>query len=904
MQNNLFLLKCEGQVSPIGIDTGFPVFSWKIIKKGYPGYQKNFRILLADTETAISAQADLIWDFLSQTESMSVPYGGPPLLSRQTYFWQIILTTDSGKVLKSHITHFETGFLNQDCWQAKWICLSGSPLTQHLPEVDKEGEPLPVDFDMISFGPVHQVRKEFSVTKKIKKARLYLTAHGVYIPFLNGKRIGCYELAPEHTMYQNQLLYQIYDLTEDLTPGNHTIGVYVADGWYRSRMGFDGSNCQQGDELALLLQLELEYADGEKYVLCSDGTFQVTEGAYLYADMMSGEKYDARLEKTDFFLNGYKKTDFRYARIMKEDYKNLRAQIGNHIKITEVLLPQAYYQLDESSVMLDYGKCIAGRIQFRLNEKAGQKIIIEHSEAEGVDHTFVKNIITPYREQIITYICKGSDMESHEPLFNYHGFRYIRVSGVTGKFNPNNFCAHVLGTEMETTSTFFCSDERLNKLQNNILRSQFSNMISIPTDCPQREKAGWTGDVQIYASTACFNQDVKDFFIRWLSDVSYCQSKDGQIPIIVPFLSGHERAFDGIGCSAGWSDVIIILPWVLYQYYGDIQILENYYEAMEKWVSHIKRAAASENPKELQHVTGKRAEYLKYIWNTGFHFGDWLTPSVSMNPATGDVDLMQSAIMTMELVPTVFYAYCCKLMKKISSTLGKEERAKYYSSLYQHVKTAFQYEYLNKDGTVKSELQGIQVLALHAGLVDNGSRDNTIRKLVNLIHANGDRLDTGFLSTPYLLDVLTDAGYKQLAYKLLYSEEFPSWLYEVKMGATSIWESWQAILPDGQVSHVSMAHYAFGCVGDWMYRNIIGIRSEAPGYKKIRIEPGLDCGLISAKGSYESIYGLISCEWKIHENQVSIDVIVPFNTTAELVVNNNEIVLSAGSYHFEYKKEN
>ena len=886
MQNALFSLKCEGQDSPVGIDTGTPILAWKVIQKGYPGRQKNFRILLSDQKENLSSLKNMLWDYKADVEQNHVIYHGQELSSRSVYYWKVILTTDSGKTIESHTASFETGFLSPDCWEAQWINLSKEPLPMHQPEVNAEGEPLPVKFEEITFGPVHQVRKEFSVKKPVTHARLYMTAHGVYLPLLDGERIGQYELTPGHTMYRNQLFYQIYDITGSLTPGSHTIGAYIADGWYRGRMGFDGSNCQQGNELALLLQLELEYEDGTSDKVCSDDSFQVTEGAYIYADMMTGEKYDARLEKKDFFLNGYKNSDFRYAKVMEETYDNLRAQTGNHILVSEVLLPKNWYRLSEEEVMFDFGTCIAGRVRIQVSEEAGQEIRIEHSEVEGPGHSFTKNIITPYREQIETYICKGEPYEIYEPMFNYHGFRYVKISGLTGEINPDNFSAYVLGTEMERTSAFSCSDERINQLQRNILRSQFSNMISIPTDCPQREKAGWTGDVQIYASTACFNQDAKNFFLHWLEDVRYCQSEDGQIPIIVPFLPGHARAFKGIGSSAGWSEVIIILPWVLYQYYGDPKILADFYDSMEKWVEYVRYTSSTENPEGLQNVTGERAEHLKYIWNTGFHFGDWLTPSVSMNPETGDVDLMQSAIMTMDIVPTFFYAYSCILMEQISHVLNKEERAGYYAKLYQKIKDAFQYEYINDDGAIKSNLQGIQVLALHTGLVEGKAKEKTIQKLVELIHENHDSLDTGFLSTPYLMDVLTEAGYKDLAWKLLYNEQFPSWLYEVKMGATSIWESWQGILPNGQISHVSMAHYAFGCIGDWMYRNILGIRSLAPGYKRILFSPDLHCGLTHAEGSYDSIHGFISCAWEIRKKDIFMTLTVPFNTEAQLSIPN------------------
>lgn len=392
-------------------------------------------------------------------------------------------------------------------------------------------------------------------------------------------------------------------------------------------------------------------------------------------------------------------------------------------------------------------------------------------------------------------------------------------------------------------------------------------------------------------------------FRKWLKNVRYEQTEDGQIPIIVPMPPGTMRSFEGINSSAGWSDVIVILPWVLYNYYGDIQILKENYGAMEKWISYIHQTAYTENPEELSHLTGERAEHLKYIWNTNFHFGDWLTPSVSINKDTGAVDLMQSAYMTMDIVPTFFYAYSCKLMTQISKTLGYIEKQNYYQNLFVRIKEAFQYEYLNDDLTIKSDLQGIQVLALHTGLVEGDAKRKTVEKLVRLIHENNNLLDTGFLSVPYLLDVLTENGERELAYKILYNEDCPSWLYEVKMGATSIWESWQALLPDGNCGYVSMAHYAFGCVGNWIYQNIAGIRSLKPGYKQIEIRPDFHCGLTSASGYHDSIYGRISCSWEWKEENIDIYVEVPFNTTAHICLGRQEKFVEAGNYHFHVKKE-
>jgi len=900
MEKETIILKCESQNNPIGIDFPNPHFSWKLTDRNYLK-QKNVRILVAQNKEDLLRKKNLLWDYQSDTEEMQTRYMGQELESRKVYFWKIELTTIENVLLHSPIQSFETGFMDKNCWKAHWIKISEKPLKHDMPEMNAEGDAMPVVFDNIQLGTVYQVRKEFSVKRKPQKARLYITAHGIYVPMLNGVKVGNLELTPGHSDYSNQLFYQIYDMTDLLLEGQNTIGAYIADGWYRSRIGFPGDNCQYGDELSLLLQLELTYEDGTCEVIASDETFQISEGAFEYADMMVGEKYDARKELIGFFENGYSGM-FRYPCIQEGAMEHLRADIVEPVKEVEILEPVAIYSLNNNEFMVDFGKCIAGWVSFEVSGTCGQEIRLEHSEVEGANHTFQKNILTAYREQTHVYICKGNVTEKFRPYFSYQGFRYVKVSG-TDILNTNiKLKAHVIASVLDTTSQFDCSDQRLNQLYKNIIRSQMSNMISIPTDCPQREKVGWTGDVQIYAATACLNQNTKEFYRRWLNDVRYGQSADGQIPIIVPFTSGHSRAFEGVGSSAGWSDVIIELPWTLYQYYDDKYVLKENFEAMEKWVEYIRHTAETENPDKYEYVTGELKEHLKYIWNTNFHFGDWLTPSVSINAETGIVDLMQSALRTMDIVPTFFYASSCKLMSQISEVLELPDKKEYYDMLFNRIKKAFQFVYLNEDMTIKSNLQGIQVLALHTGLVEGKSKEKTVEKLVQLIHANNDRLDTGFLSVKHLMDVLCENGHRQLAYNIFYNEECPSWLYEVKMGATSIWESWQAILPDGRCSNVSMQHYAFGCIQDWIFRNIVGIQKLAPGYKKIRFKPDFQCGLNFVKGSYDSIYGEIICAWKIIHNEILIDVVVPFNTSAELAIGEKTRYLSAGEHHFKFKK--
>lgn len=885
MAYNVTNLRCGGLENPMGIDCLNPVFSWIVMGEGEGTRQKKRRVMVARFVDELERETNLEWDDIKETEEMRVTYQGKCLEPCTTYFWKVQVISDEDEQIDGDIGMFETAFLSDEDWTAKWICLSETPLKRDYPASGIGVERKKVAVEDMILGEVYQVRKEFFVKKKVKRARAYITAHGAYLPMLDGKRVGHYELAPGHSDYANQLFYQIYDITDELQVGYHAIGAYVADGWYRSRIGFSGENCQFGTRLAILMQLEVEYQDGGRESIGSDKSFLVSKGAYQYADLMVGEKYDAQKELAGFFEYGYGGS-VKETEEMEIPLTNLKAQPGENVEVLEEISPIFAERTDVGDIVLDFGKCVAGKVRIRLRERAGTVICMEHSEVKGVDGSFLKNIQTPFRDQQDIYVCAGKIGEVYEPMFTYHGFRYVKISGITREINLQDYQAVVVGSRLEDGGFFRCSDGRMNQLQENIRRSQLSNMISIPTDCPQREKAGWTGDVQIYAATACYNQNMKEFFRRWLSDVRYEQTEKGQIPIIVPFVEGHKRQFPQAVTSAGWGDVITVLPWVLYQYYGDKAVLEENYEAMERWLAYVRNTAKTENPSELHGVTGARKEHLEYIWNTNFHFGDWLTPSVSINMESGMMDMLQSALQTKEIVPTFFYAYSCSILSKVSKILGKDDKRAYYDGLFEKIKEAFQYEYVNEDGTIKSDLQGIQVLALHMGLVDGKAKEQTEKKLVELIHANGDKLDTGFLSVPYLLDVLCDAGYKRLAYKILYQEECPSWLYEVKMGATSVWESWQAILPDGKCTFVSLAHYAYGCVGNWIYRNIVGIRCLVPGYKRVEIAPDFECGLESAEGGYHSIYGEIRCGWKKTGDKIVVEVAVPFNTEAQVFLRN------------------
>lgn len=877
-------LKVEKQKNPIGIDVSKPRFSWCIQTNKRNIFQEAYHIVvIEDNGTEVWNTGKVISD-----QSLWIEYNGSPLKPRKRYNWKVkIWDNQENESNWSQSASWEMGLLTLENWLAGWIepkqkevveeefitvaeMFSGDLSEKSLEEKSKD------------LHPPQLLRRSFITEKNIKKARLYITSHGIYKLEINGKRVGNIEFAPDFTAYNVHLQYQTYDVTHLIEKGDNVLGVVLADGWYTGRIQLTGHSCQFGSKLGVLLQLEMEYEDGTKECIKSDENFVSSPGPWQYADLFIGEKYDARLEHDYWSCSEF--NAINWSKVTQADYslENLTAQYGPSVKAIEELVPCDIHREEDGAQIIDFGQIIAGRIQMKMNVPRGTMIYMEHSEVLDQDGKFFMNIMGRNKHQTDIYIAKGSGNETYEPSFVFHGFRYVRVTGHSHDIQKEDIKAIVLYSDMEDTGKFECSDDRLNQLQQNIQWSQKTNMLSIPTDCPQRERAGWTGDIQVFAPTATFNMDVNSFLTRWLIDVRKEQFPDGQIANFIPTgktYVAETLAMGGELSSAGWGDAIIIVPWILYERYGDKRILEENFEAMINWMNYVRRTAETESPDHLEYKDPICLERQKYLWNTGFHFGDWLIPSIK-NP-------MESAIRTKELVATCFYANSTYLLANISEILGKTDLACTYKELNKKIRKAFEEEYIDYNGRIISHFQGIYILALQMNMVSDQKRPLVVKHLVDLIKENGYKLDTGFLSVPYLMDVLCQEGHAAIAYRLLYQTECPSWLYEVENGATTIWESWSAIEPDGTVGYMSFNHYAFGCVGDWLYRHIAGIKPDKPGYKMSIIEPHTDCGLTWAKARHKTGYGMLSSSWSKIDNVVRLNVEVPVNTTAIVVLPKN-----------------
>jgi alpha-L-rhamnosidase len=888
---NIIELKIENQDRLIGTDILHPRFSWKLTGEKSGITQIAYQINVFEEET--SGIREIIWDSnkISSMETLNIQYQGPSLQSRRIYYWQVRVWCSNGEESAwSHEGQWEMGLLHGDDWVAKWVEPNQENVTEE-PELTLE--------DMFinkkkstqlspeeRLHPPKLVRKSFEVhDKKVVKARLYFTSHGLYHAKVNGQSITAAELTPDFTSYANYLQYQTYDVLPYLTEGENVLGVILADGWYAGRISIPGGSAQFGNRLGLLAQLEITYSDHSKQVLATNSSFLSSDSHYVYSDIFIGEKQDKTIEKAGWDRPGYQCLTQEWSSVEIVDYQldNLRAQYGEFVKPIEVLTPIDIWMDEHQAYIIDFGQVIAGRARLQLHCSQGQELKIEHCEVLNEKGEFFNNIVGRNKEQTDYYVASGEDGEIFEPTFTFHGFRYVRLSGYNSELLPKNISAIVLYSDMKQTGNFKTSDAEINQLWKNIQWSQKGNMLSIPTDCPQRERAGWTGDLQVFAPTAAFNMDVQTFLTRWLWNLQLEQTEEGEILNYSPAPKDiwNDLKFTGSISSAGWGDAIIIVPWVLYQRYGNIRILEQCYPSMEKWLNYVQKSAA-QNKENPEH------DYERYLWDTKFHFGDWMIPSFMLGEKPQGP--IASALATKDCIATAFYAYSAGLLSEIAEVLGKHEQVKFYKGLHKKVKEAFEHAYVKDSGILTADYQGVYTIALAFNLLSGNRKKKAIDRLVELIEKNDFKIDTGFLSVAYIMDVLCENGYENMAYKLLFQTGCPSWLYEVNNGATTIWESWEAIKPDGTVGSFSFNHYAFGCIGDWLVRHIGGLTPIEPGYRTFKVEPHYCQMLKYAETQFESVYGEIKVYWEIQdEKNILLQVKVPANTLAVISLTNVSI---------------
>lgn len=886
----------EHQKNPIGMDCENPRFGWVLVSDAYNTVQNGYRIVIT-SEDGERIDTGKIFSELS-TE---VTVDQLTVKAKKRYDVKVVVWDNHGNQAELE-TWFETGFLTEE-WSSEWLKPEQVPTE---PSIDFEHEQMSTTIvtnsdpnrDYHEFRPVQYIRIPLHVEKKLKKARIYMTAHGVYQLEINGQRYDDREFAPEITSYDKVLQYQTYDVTDRLAAGDNVAGIRLGDGWWCGRVGGSGDSCQYGTTLGILFQTELIYEDGTKEMI--DGSQGVSStGPIIFSDIFVGERYDASKEMEGWSTAGFDDRAWKPLHTEKYEKGNLTGQYGEPVRPIRIVKPLQILTTPKGEVVLDVGQVLAGQLEIHLTTEAGHEIRMEHSEVLDKDGNYYNNILGVNKEQTDFYVTKDGD-QTYRPSFTYHGFRYVKITGWPGEPKLENFRVFVLSSEMRDLSEFRTSNEKLNQLQSNIWWSQVSNTLSIPTDCPQRERAGWTGDIMAFSPTMAFNRQCDAFLTRWMKSVRTDQMEDGAVPMIVPFLKAYQnlgKAFGGV-TSCGWGDAVVIVPLAMYKAYGDRRILEENYSAMQKWIDYIDDRAKNHHPEEYENWDEAHKARSRYLWNTDFHYGDWLVPSMVLGNPDGGA-MVETAYKTKAVVAPAYYAFTAKSMAEVADAIGRKKDKEKYLTLYKKIREAFIEEYVREDGTIKEDLQGLYVIALKNDLVTDEIRPKMIEHLRQMIKENRGCLDTGFLSVLFLMDVLCENNSRDVAYSLLYQNQCPSWLYEVEHGATTMWESWGAIGEDGTVSTYSYNHYAFGCVGEWMYRELGGIQSLLPGYKKIKIQPALDCGLESVYASEETPYGKVIVDWKKSGETTVVKVVIPANTTAEIVLPKIRKEVGSGTYEYE-----
>ncbi|MBD3243951.1 MAG: Bacterial alpha-L-rhamnosidase [Chitinivibrionales bacterium] len=798
-------MRVEYEENPLGIDERCPRFFWAMADSRRGARQTAYQI-------QVTSDSGAVWDsgMVRSDESIQIPYGGKPLKPRTRYRWRVRLwDMDRSETPWSDYTWFETGLMDTARWGARWI---------------EAARP-----DRGSLIPAAYLRRTFALDKPIAEARLYATALGVYECHVNGTRVGDRYLAPGWTVYEKRVQYQTYDITGLVREGDNAVGAILGDGWYAGTIGgawTSHAERRYGVRTAFRAELHVTYTDGSSVSIYSDPSWRFTTGPIIMSDFYMGEDYDARKELGNWTAPDYNDKQWGTTKA-RQEHMMVTAQAGPPVRATKEIRPIGITQPQPGVWIIDMGQNMVGWERLRVRGSRGTKVTVRHAEMLNPDGTlYTENL--RQAKATSTYILKGGDEEVFEPHFTFFGFQYIELTGYPGEPTLDSVTGIVLHSDMEQTGAFSCSKKLVNQLQHNIEWGQRGNYLDIPTDCPQRdERLGWTGDAQVFCRTAAFNFDIARFYNKWLFDLNDSQSADGKYPNVAPEMPECEPA----GASA-WADAGVICPWVIYQCYGDKRILERHYPNMKKWITLQKKNS-------------------KGLLSSRAMFGDWL----NIDDPTPN-----------EVISTAFFAFSTRLMSRIAEVLGKTRDAQQYQRLFERIRDKFNDEFITPSGRVFNGSQTSLILALHFDLLPRNRRAAAMESLVKNIQSRKGHLSCGFVGSPYINFVLSDNGRTDTAFELLNQTSWPSWLYAVTQGATTIWERWDGWTHDKGFQSPAMNsfnHYAYGAIGEWLYRRVAGIDTDEshPAYKHIVIEPQPGGGLRRARGGYESLYGEVVSSW-------------------------------------------
>jgi len=868
---NVSELRCEYMDNPLGIDNSAPQLSWKITGTGQGRSQTAYRVLVASDAAKLKKGVGDLWDSgkVDSFDETAIAYGGKELAWSIECFWKVMVWDEKGK--KSRWSKAGKWSMGLDEWTATWVGFDKPRVdAEKILKEKKKGMAKAKAKNARLLPAASFLRKEFRIAKPVKQAMLYASSLGNYEIHINGQRVGNDYFTPGWTDYNKRVYYNTYDVTAMVKKGANAIGGILAEGWYSGSIGYKLGRDFYGKNPRLSAQLVLEYEDGSARSVTTDDTWKASVGPILEGGFLAGETYDARLEIDGWDEAGFDASSWVGVDVTEKIEAKIEAYPSNTVKVFQEIKPLSITEPKKGNFVFDMGTNFAGFVRLKVKGAKGTKITLKFGERLNPDGTvYTKNL---RRARVIdTYICKGDGVEIWQPRFTFHGFQYVGVTGFPAKPKRDAITGIELTSATPVAGSFECSDPRLNQLYHNICQTQRANFIDIPTDCPQRdERMGWTGDAQAYVRTACFNSDVQSFFRKWIVDLTDAQLKDGDFPKVAPMVVAG-----GSGGPA-WADAGVICPWAIYQVYADKKILEKHYDAMAKFVD-FRLASAPD-----------------YLAPKKFHcFGDWL--SITKNDTPKDV------------IYAAYTAADAMIMYEAGKALGKEDAGKYFK-LFKKMRTAFNDAYVSDDGTIKGDTQTVYVLALMFDLVKGEKKLKVEKRLIKRIEDSGWHLSTGFVGTRDLLHVLSKIGRHDVAYKLLFTDTYPSWLFPVKNGATSIWERWNSWTPEkgfGDTGMNSFSHYAYGAVGQWMFENIGGIKPKKTGYKEIAIRPYITDKLNWAKTSYDSIHGKIAVDWKRKGEKVTLKVTVPVNTKAWIYVPGSDlpIIVGSGKYTYTCKPE-
>lgn len=849
-------LRCEYSVDPLGIDEKRPRLSWSLESGRRETYQSARRVRVASTAQLLAEGKGDLWDSgrIEDDRSVHILYEGTPLTSRQTCHWQVQIWDHQGVSIMSEPAFWTMGLLDKKDWKAGWIAADPDYLnrSKHAvkPTITEPGTPA-------------WFRNVFPANSPIRKATLYASARGLFELSMNGHRVGNDIFTPEWTDYDKRIHYRTYDVTDMIRSGKNVLGAILGDGWYSGYVGWQETRGRYGLENSLLIQLEVELTDGSTRTIISDDSWKCAAGPILSSDFMMGEIYDARHELSGWDQPDYDDNAWANVRTITPPEAPLVAQQSEPVRIIETVKPVSVHESAPGIWIYDLGQNITGWIRLKTSGPAGTRITLRHGERLNPDGSlYTENLRRAKATDV--YILRGHGEEIWQPRFTFHGFQYVELTGLAAQPPDGTVTGCVVHSSTPRTGAFDCSDSRINRLWLNGLWSQKDNFLSVPTDCPQRdERLGWTGDAQVFSRTASYNMDVAAFFSKWMIDVQDAQTSEGIFPDTAPRLREDDNfvGLDGLGGAAGWADAGIIIPWMLWRVYDDTRIIERHFPAMAAWLGYIERT----NPNGL-----RRNEL-------GNNYGDWLCIPSDTTFRT------QSPMKT--LLATAYWADDAAKLSKMAKAIGRNDEANRFEAMFEQVRKDFQNEFLREDGKLTVETQTAYLLALAFNLLPEESRQSAADSLIENIQALNWHLSTGFIGISHLNPVLTDIGRSDAAWRLLLNDDYPSWLYPVLHGATTIWERWNGWTQEEGFFNPQMNsfnHYSLGSVGEWLYRYAAGIEldPQVNGFKKFLLRPYPGGGLSYAGAEYRSIYGLIKSRWQRQGNTLTYDVTIPANTSA------------------------